>query len=401
MGFFEKEEVPPAPNMAPIINAGREVTAMATDMAKETFDWATKEVANNKDTIGKFVDQMVSDSDTARGMVQNFQDISNKQLGLAEGAADIRDAAVTNAAKQGAVQDTQLGIQQKQLSNQDAALQYQKELQQIQQDFRGDQQAIQQKAAQLYDQYSRTYPAAMEKFAADAAAYDTPERRAQMGAEAKAGVGMQFQAARDAATRQLESFGIKPSDTRLAALDLGTRIKEAAAKASADRMAQLQTEQQGFALREAAIKQGSALPGQATAMEGVSQPSGLQRQRGRADGGGRGQYRRAHFGQVANTARANAIGAGNAASNALQVGTGATNAAVGANTGATQAQTGALAADTAAANITRRGGRSDQQGVDDRKRRDEGAAAPYVAGATGGVNAQTGAVGHGLPEQVG
>ena len=163
---------------------------------------------------------------------------------MADDAANIKDAAMTDAAKQGAVQDTQLGIQQQQLGNQDVQLKYQQDLQQIAQDFKGDQQAIQQKSDELYQQYQQTYPAAMQQFAADAANYDTPERRAQAGAEASAGVGMQFQSARDDATRQLESFGIKPSDTRFAALDLGTRIKEAAAKASADRAAQLANRRQ-------------------------------------------------------------------------------------------------------------------------------------------------------------
>lgn len=445
MGFFTKEEVPPAPDMSGVIAAGKEVTAMASDIAKQTMDWATKEIADNKTDIKKYTDQITADSDTSRGMIDKFQDLSNKQLGLADGAVNIRDAAMGQAEKLNAVGDTQgaiqqqqlgnqnqqLGIQQDQLANQksqldfqdtqkgvqDVQLKFQQDLQQIQQDFRGDQQAIQQKADELYSQYQKTYPAAMEKFAADAAAYDTPERRAQAGAEAQAGVGMQFQAARDAATRQLEAFGVKPSDTRFAALDLGTRIKEAAQKASADRMAQLQTEQQGFSLRDAAIKQGSVLPGQSTAMTGQANTAGSNVNAAGQTAVGAGNTAvgagntavgagntaatfgnvanqagavGAQFGSLANQAGANQISAGTGATSAINAATGATNAATGATSGATQAQTGALAANTGAAAETGAAGDltnralTTETGV-------AGAAAPYVNAATGGVNSQTAA----------
>ena len=282
-------------------------------------------------------------------MIQNFSvDLSNKQLGIADDAGNIKDIALDNAAKQSGVQDTQLDIQQKQLANQDVQLKYQQDLQQIQQDFKGDQQAIQQKADQLYQQYQQTYPAAMQQFAADAANYDTPERRAQAGAEATAGVGMQFQAARDAATRQLESFGIKPSDTRFAALDLGTRIKEAAQKAASDRAAQLATEQQGFNLRAQAIQQGSVLPGQSTAETGAANTAGSLVNSAGQVASGQGTVAN-QAGSVANAAGANAIGAGNATTSAINSATGALNTQVGATQGATQAETGALGANTAGA----------------------------------------------------
>ena len=382
MGFFTKEEVPPPPDMSGVVAAGKEVTQMASGMAQDTMDWANKAIADNKDQLGKFTDQMTADSDTARDMVQKFQDLSNDQLGLAKGAGEIKDAAMTNAGKQGAVEDTQLGIQQKQLGVQDAQLDYQKKLQDIQTQFQGDQQAIQQKSQELYDQYQKTYPEAMQKFAADAAAYDTPERRARAGAEAQAGVGMQFQAARDAATRQLESFGVKPSDTRFAALDLGTRIKEASQKALADRMAQLQTEQQGFSLRDEAIKQGSVLPGQSTAETNAATSAGSLVNAAGTTANQAGAVG-AQYGSLANTAGTNAIGAGNAATGAINAATGAQNTAVNATTGATQAQTGALAADTGAAGITGAAGDLANKGLATEAAA-AGTAAPGVTAATGG-----------------
>ena len=200
---------------------------------------------------------------------------------------------------------------------------------------------------------------------------------------------MQFQAARDAATRQLESFGIKPSDTRFAALDLGTRIKEAAAKASADRMAQLATEDKGFQLRDEAIKQGSVLPGQSTAETNAATSAGSLVNAADTAATAQGNTA-ANFGSLANQAGANAIGAGNASTAALNTATGATNAGTGALTGATQANTGALAADTAGATITGAAG-----DLADKSLATEtsatGAAAPYVNAATSGVNSQTAA----------
>ena len=371
---------------------------MAKDMAQETFDWATKAVADNKADIGKFVDQMTADSDAARGMVQQFQDISNKQLGLAEGAGEIKEAAMQQATKQGAVQDTQLGIQQKQLGVEDTQLANQQAQLGLQQDFRQDQQALQQKADQLFEQYSQQYAPAQARFMADAEAYGTPDRMKQAGAEAQAGVGMQFQAARDAATRQLESFGVKPTDTRFAALDLGTRIKEAAQKASADRMAQLQAEDKGFQLRQAAIAQGKDLPAVANQASGVANQAGsnVVGQGNVANSAGTVANQ---AGSVANQAGANAIGAGNAGTAALNSATGATQAGTGALTGATQAQTGALAADTAAANITNAAGDLTNKTLQT-EGAVSGAAAPYVGAATGGVNAQTGAYGQDYKNQM-
>ena len=371
---------------------------MASDMAKETYDWATKAVADNKADIAKFTDQITSDSDAARGMIDDFQKISNKQLGLADGAGEIKDAAMANATKQGAVQDKQLGIQDTQLANQEKQYGIQDKQLGLQDDFREDQKGIQAKADELYNQYKDTYAPAQARYMADAEAYGTPERIAQARAGAQANVGEQFAAARDAATRQLESFGVKPSDTRFAALDIGTRLKEAAQKAAAGTMAATQQEKDAFALRDSAIKQGANLPGAATAMTGQANAAGniVSGQGNVASGAGTVANQ---AGSLANAAGANAVGAGNAVSGALQSATGAQNTAVNATTGATQAQTGALAADTAAAGMTGAAG-----DLTNKSLATEGAiqqtAAPYVSSATGGVNAQTGAYGQDYKNQM-
>jgi hypothetical protein len=391
VGFFSKEEVPPAPDMSGVVTAAKDMTTFAKDLATQTSDWAKNAIADNKADIGKYTDQLVSDSDTARGMIDDFQNVANKQLGLADGAATIKEAAMTQATKQGAVQDTQLGIQQKQLGVEDAQLKNQQDQLGLQQDFRDDQKALQAKADQLFDQYSQTYAPAQARFMADAEAYGTPEKLAQARAGAQANVGDQFQAARDAATRQLESFGVKPSDTRFAALDLGTRIKEAATKAAAGDAAALTAEDRAFALRQAAIAQGKDLPNQSSTASGVANQAG-------ANVIGQGNVANAAgsvanaAGANANAAGANAIGAGNAGTAALGAATGANNSAIAANSGAVQANTGALAANTAGATETGAAGTLTNQGM----QTETGAAAsaaPYVNSAVGGVNAQTGVYG--------
>lgn len=79
---------------------------------------------------------------------------------------------------------------------------------------------------------------------------------AEAKAEQKAGgamaeVSQQFAQARAAAQHRLEEFGIDPSQTRAAALDLGTRIEEAKARAGAGN-----TTRDAVLEREAAIRRG-------------------------------------------------------------------------------------------------------------------------------------------------
>lgn len=94
----------------------------------------------------------------------------------------------------------------------------------------------------------------------------TPDVIASRG-EAAAGragadVAAQYAAARDAAQDRLESFGIDPSQTRAAALDLSARTQEAQARAGAANVARDQTTQaeqaRADALRGQALQLGQA-----------------------------------------------------------------------------------------------------------------------------------------------
>lgn len=98
--------------------------------------------------------------------------------------------------------------------------------------------------------------------AKEAKDFATPERKDLEVGRAQAGVGQQFTQAREQAKSELESFGINPSSTRFAALDIGMRANEAAAKAGAGNQASEYVDAKADALRSEAINVGRGYPGQ-------------------------------------------------------------------------------------------------------------------------------------------
>lgn len=110
--------------------------------------------------------------------------------------------------------------------------------------------------------FEDTYQPLEQKLAAEAKDYASPERQQEEMGKAQATVGQQFDAARAAATRNLESFGVDPTSTRGQALDVNSRIQEAAAKAGAGNQAQAATEATGRNLEMAAINVGRQYPSQ-------------------------------------------------------------------------------------------------------------------------------------------
>lgn len=90
--------------------------------------------------------------------------------------------------------------------------------------------------------------------------YNTPERQQLERGRAVADVNTQFDAARRNALQRLESFGVDPSQTRNQALDLGTRVQQAAAQAGAATNATRNVENTGRALRAEALNIGKGYP---------------------------------------------------------------------------------------------------------------------------------------------
>lgn len=131
-------------------------------------------------------------------------------------------------------------------------------------------------AKQQQDRYTNVAIPLQDSLIKDAKDYASPERQQFEMGRAQAGVSENFENARRAAAQHLESFGVDPSSTRYAALDLGTRVQEAAAKAAAGNNARAATENTGFALRDRALGLGEAIPGQVASSYGTGLQAGNQ-----------------------------------------------------------------------------------------------------------------------------
>lgn len=129
-------------------------------------------------------------------------------------------------------------------------------------------------AAKDRARYEQIYQPLEDKLAADANDYGSDSRHELERGRATANVSQQFDAARQSATRDLEAFGINPSATRYAALDLGMRTQKAAAAAAAANQADQQVDATGRALRSEAINVGRGYPGQIAGQYGTALQAG-------------------------------------------------------------------------------------------------------------------------------
>jgi hypothetical protein len=150
-------------------------------------------------------------------------------------------------------------------------------------------------AARDRARYESIYQPLEEQLAQEAQDYSTPERMEQEAGKAEADVAAQFEQARQTAQDRLEGFGVDPSQTRAGALDLGTRIAEAAAQSSAGNQARTNTENIGRALRSEAINVGRGYPGQIA---------------GNMAGAGQAGNQAANTGLATTTSGANTMGTG-------------------------------------------------------------------------------------------
>lgn len=106
------------------------------------------------------------------------------------------------------------------------------------------------------ERYQTTFKPLEDQIIQEAKDYDTPERRQQAAQEDMATVSGQFDLARESAQRNLEGYGIDPSSTRYAALDVGSRTQQAAAMAGAGNTAMKRVEDTGRALKADAVNLG-------------------------------------------------------------------------------------------------------------------------------------------------
>lgn len=128
--------------------------------------------------------------------------------------------------------------------------------------------------------YEEIFRPMEDAFAQEAKDYDTPERRAEQRAKGIADVNTQFDAARRNSLQRLESYGVDPSQTRNAALDIGTRTAQAAAQVGAATQAENRVEDVGRALRSDAINMGRGALSNAAGFYGQAVGAGGAAQQG-------------------------------------------------------------------------------------------------------------------------
>jgi len=119
-----------------------------------------------------------------------------------------------------------------------------------------------------------------DRFAKEAEEYDTPERRERAIGGAIGDVSTAFDAQRRNALQRLESYGVDPSQTRNAALDVGVRTQQAIAQAGAAQTARNRVEDTGRALRSDVINMGRGALSNAAGFYGQAVGSGSAAQSG-------------------------------------------------------------------------------------------------------------------------
>lgn len=333
-------KAPPPPDLSGVTAAFSEVSALSRKLGQQQYEWARNEFTANKGQTSKIVDSMLSDAGTARDISGSQRDLAGNALDLQSNSLGLQDRALD-------VQDEQRGIQQDQRALQRRALGLQAQQQGVQQTQLGVQQSqldaqgrAQDVSSDYYNRDRAVFQPAQDRFLSDAENYNSATRRDQVVGAAQAGVAQQFDAARDAATRKLEGFGINPASTRFAALDIGTRTQEAAAKAAAANQAALANEDRAFALRQQAIAMGkdNAAAGAAAGNTGVAYGGNAIGAGNTAVGAGNTAVGAGNMavgaGNAAIGAGGNVIGAGNSALGAANSALSANNAAVGANSAA-------------------------------------------------------------------
>ncbi len=126
-----------------------------------------------------------------------------------------------------------------------------------------------------YEEFFRPFE---DEWAAEAASYDTEERRQRERGAAVADVSSAFDSSRRNALQRLESYGVDPSTTRNQALDIGVRTQKAMAQAQAATGATRRVEDIGRALKSDVINLGRGALSNAAGFYGQAVGAGSQAQ---------------------------------------------------------------------------------------------------------------------------
>lgn len=131
-----------------------------------------------------------------------------------------------------------------------------------------------QRAGEQWDRYNTVFKPVEDRVVADAMSWDSPERQAQMAAEAKGDVMSAASAGRQQSQRQMASMGVDPRSGRFAAMDRGSNLSTALASAGAQNNARSQTRLQGAAMREGVSNMGRGATSTAAQQLGLGLQSG-------------------------------------------------------------------------------------------------------------------------------
>lgn len=224
---------PPPPDLSPIAWASAEGAKISAEVARENLQWAK--------------DQYTMASGDMKNMYGQYMTYLNKQL-------DDQKAATDRAQTQA---DHTIYDQRRLVEDALARAKINDE------NAKEDREFYETK----YRPLEEAQIAEINKVASDE--YKTSQRGRSMS-----GVAQAFDQQRQGALQSLEGFGVDPSSTRYAALDIGLRASKAAAMAAAGTQSDLTTDAIARAMRSDSINVGRGYPGSVAQTYGTSIASG-------------------------------------------------------------------------------------------------------------------------------
>lgn len=171
----------------------------------------------------------------------------------------------TSGMNQAAVQNAQIGAEQLQFAREQAAkaearqAEFDPKYKEIIDAALKSQATQDARSEEQWQQYLKIGMPAEERLAETAANYDTPQRRAEAAAEARAAVEREGAAQREAQNQALGRAGISLSSGRALTLDNASRLQQAKASAGAAQAARDKVEATGMSLTDNVAKFGRGM----------------------------------------------------------------------------------------------------------------------------------------------
>jgi len=192
-------------------------------------------------------------------------------------SAPSTDTAAYSAIYNADVTSAELSAQQSQNSLDWAKQQYQQEwpyVQNFMNSMTSSMDLSNQAAQTAQSRLENVYYPVENQYVQAAQNYATPAYQQQVAGQAEADVASQYGAARQSSLQQLEGYGIDPSMTRYGALDLGTRVSQAASEASAGTSARQGVYNTGISLLSDVVNVGKNYPSSVVSYLGAGTSSG-------------------------------------------------------------------------------------------------------------------------------